>query len=448
MQFITITDYLLLPFYLIVIYYFAYQIRNRKYPVGHPWRPYFLPGLTCKILGAITIGLIYQYYYGGGGDTMQYYRYSTLINSSFSESPKIWVNLLFRIPQWYDPEYWPYISQLGWYDTPTNYSVCSIAAIFGIVSFNTYLVTAVLFAVTAFSGIWAMFRTFATQYPSLIKHLAVAFLFIPSTIIWGSGIFKDTICMFGLGWMIYGVFRILIQRKFKIFTVLATIGSFYLVAIIKVYILAAFMPALALWLFFQYSHKIKDNTTRALIKYMILGASLGGFLTLGNMFSSVLGDYSLENVAETSIRTNQNILSITTDEGSAYNLGTVDPSALGMLKKFPMAVNVSLFRPYLWEAKNPLAMLNALEATLFLVFTIKLFFTVGPRNINKAISSDPNIQFFLMFSIIFAFAVGLSSGNFGTLSRYRIPCLPLYACALMLIYYKYNDHEKPFLSLR
>jgi hypothetical protein len=65
-----------------------------------------------------------------------------------------------------------------------------------------------------------------------------------------------------------------------------------------------------------------------------------------------------------------------------------------------------------------------------------------------AINKDPNIQFCLIFTVIFAFAVGISSANFGTLSRYRIPCLPLYGLALVLIYYRYNDPEKPFLSIR
>ena len=43
------------------------------------------------------------------------------------------------------------------------------------------------------------------------------------------------------------------------------------------------------------------------------------------------------------------------------------------------------------------------------------------------ISKDPNLVFCLVFSIIFAFAVGISSYNFGALSRYKIPCLPFYA---------------------
>ena len=196
MQVIQFTDYLLLPMYLLVIFYIAFLIRNKKYPVGHPWRPYFLPGLVAKVVGAIFIGLIYQYYYGGGGDTITYFRFGNVINSSFSESPIKWIKLIFHIPSFWDGEFFAYTSQIDFYETTSNYAVCATAAFFMIFSFNTYLVTAVLFAVVAYSGVWAMFRTFATQYPTLIKHLAVAILFIPSTIIWGSSIFKDTICMF------------------------------------------------------------------------------------------------------------------------------------------------------------------------------------------------------------------------------------------------------------
>ena len=64
MEFISLLDYLLLPFILAVIFVVGYFIRDNAYPAGHPWRQYFMPGLIAKIAGAIFIGLIYQYYYG------------------------------------------------------------------------------------------------------------------------------------------------------------------------------------------------------------------------------------------------------------------------------------------------------------------------------------------------------------------------------------------------
>lgn len=126
-------------------------------------------------------------------------------------------------------------------------------------------------------------------------------------------------------------------------------------------------------------------------------------------------------------------------EGSTYDLGEFDPSIGGMLSKFPQAVVVTLFRPFPWEARKVIIALSALEALVFLYFTLKAIFTKGRQF--KTIFKDPNITFFLIFSLIFAFAVGISSYNFGALSRYKIPCLPFYAAFLMIVLYK-NDINK------
>ena len=74
MQYISLLDYAILPMVLGLVYGLAYKQRNKKYPPGHPWRPYYIPALTVKIFGAIFIGMLYQYYYGGG-DTFNYYRF-------------------------------------------------------------------------------------------------------------------------------------------------------------------------------------------------------------------------------------------------------------------------------------------------------------------------------------------------------------------------------------
>jgi hypothetical protein len=173
-----------------------------------------------------------------------------------------------------------------------------------------------------------------------------------------------------------------------------------------------------------------------------------GFLFFSQKFADELGKYSLKNIATTSQVTRNYINSVSGDEGSGYDLGDFDPSLTGMLKKFPAAVNVTLFRPYLWEAKKPIVLINALEAFMFLVITLKVIISVGPLKTWKTIAKDPTIQFCLIFTIVFGFAVGISSFNFGTLSRYRIPCLPFYALALVLIYYKNKPVEFNILSFR
>lgn len=447
MQFITLLDYFLLPIYLFIIYGIANIVRNTQYSIDHPWRKYFIAGLTCKIVGALLIGMIYQYYYGGG-DTANYFYHAQIINSSFSDSFTKWINLVMRVPAWYDGEYSKYISHMYWYESPTEYTVAAIAAVIGIFTGTTFLPISVIMGAISYTGSWALFRTFATKYPAYTKYAAWCTLFIPSTVMWGSGLFKDTICMFGVGWMTYGAFRMLISRDFSIKNIILTVISFILVANIKLYILLAFIPALVLWILFTYSHKIQSTVTRNMIKISVVLACIGGFLVFSQKFAAELGRFSLDNVAQTSYALNTYIAGESGAEGSTYNLGALDPSIGGMLKKFPAAVNVSLFRPYIWETRKPLQLLNAVEASLFLWVTIKLFIVVGFRKVWQTLLSDPTVQFCLIFTIIFAFAVGLSSGNFGTLSRYRIPCLPFFGMALVVLYYRNRPADDNILALR
>jgi hypothetical protein len=449
-SFLTVFDYVLLPFYLAIVYFIAYKVRDSRYGPGHPWRKYFIPGLTVKVLGAIFIGLIYEYYYHGG-DTSAYFYHAKVINQSLEDSPVKWMSLLLHLPDGYDYNYYKYISQMMWYKNQSAYMVSSLTAFLSTFTFNTFLPTSVLFAALSFTGVWAMFRTFAEQYPKLIRPLAIAVLFIPSTFVWGSGIFKDTVCIAALGWMTFISFRMLVNRRFTTKNLVIFAICFYVLIVIKIYIALVFIPALALWILNTYSQRIGNSLIRGATKLAVYASIIVAFIGVTSVFASELGQYSLDRLAQTSNTTRTYIHWASTqggDEGSAYDLGEFDPSIGGMLTKFPLAVNVALFRPYIWESRKPIILLNALEAFLFLFFTLKVLFGVGLKRTWGAIASDPNIQFFLLFTLIFAFAVGISSYNFGALSRYRIPCLPFYALALILIYYKYNPPEKNFFTAR
>jgi hypothetical protein len=228
---------------------------------------------------------------------------------------------------------------------------------------------------------------------------------------------------------------------------------FYLLAVVKVYIVLVFIPALALWILNTYSHKIYNSFLRSGLKFLVYATIIVGFMAVSATFSKELGQYSLEKLAATSNTTRGYIYYVSTlsavgDESSMYDLGDFDPSLMGMLTKLPLAVNVSLFRPYFWEARKPMVFLNSIEAFLFLFFTLKVIISLGLRKVWGAISRNPNIQFFLIFTIIFAFAVGISSYNFGALSRYRIPCLPFYGMALVLIWYDHKPKTSDFFKFR
>lgn len=432
MQHLTIWDLFLTPVFLLILISIGKRMRDRRYPPGHALRKYFMQALYLKFAGAIFIALVYQFYYGGG-DTYNFFIHTKVINSSFSQSFSIWFKLVTRQPLADNPELYPYVTQMEWYNDKSSYTVASIAAVLGIFTATTYMPTAMLFAFFSFTGIWAMYRTFVNIYPKLHKELAIAFLFIPSTLVWGSAIFKDTICIFGLGWMTYTFFRIFVNRDFSPKNLILLVVSFYLIYITKIYILMAFLPALSMWLLTTYSSKINSSGVRLLLKIGFGAVSIAGFLFFSRIFATELAKYSLDNIAKTAATTRGWLTYASGDEGSSYDLGAFDPTLFGMLKKFPQAVVVTLFRPFLWETKKVIVALSALEALAFLYFTIKAFWKGGVIKTFQLIFKDPNLLFFLTFSLIFAFAVGISSYNFGALSRYKIPCLPFYAAFLMVL---------------
>lgn len=435
MQYLSIWDLVLAPIYMVAIIVGFRWWSHKKYGPRDPMRKYFMWGLYAKFFGVFFLAFLYEFYYHGG-DTYNYYDHAKIINSSLNESLSTWLKLVFHKDPYSTFGLYPYTTNLFFYNDQASYFVCSVSAILGLVNGTTYLPIGLLFAAISYTGTWAMFSTFAKIYPSIKKQLAIAFLFIPSTVFWGSGVMKDTICMFSLGWMTWAVFKMAYEKQFKLKYIVILLVNIIICGIVKKYILLAFLPALGLWLLLTYSSRIQSANLRVLTNIVSLVAIGGGFLFFTNRFAVELSDYSLDNIADTAMRTKNWISFVSKNqEGSAYDLGKLDGTLLGMLKKFPQGVNVTLYRPYLWESRKPIVLFSALESTLFFIFTILLLFKRGVKNVFKRILNDPNLFFFLIYTLIFAFAVGISTGNFGTLSRYKIPCIPFFAAMLAILYF-------------
>jgi hypothetical protein len=204
---------------------------------------------------------------------------------------------------------------------------------------------------------------------------------------------------------------------------------------VKKFILQAFVPAALLWIYLGNLNRIPSVVLRVLLLPLLIAISV-----LSTYYSFVKigeGDrrYAVENIAKTAQITAYDIRFYTgRDAGSGYTLGELDGSFTSMLKLAPQAINVSLFRPYLWEVKNPLMLLSGLESLTFFILTVGLIFRYRLSAVHAF--RNPDVSFSFVFALIFAFAVGVSSFNFGTLSRYKIPLLPFYAVALALIFYE------------
>jgi hypothetical protein len=437
MQYITITDFILLPIYLFIVFIFALYFKNKYYPKGHPLRRFFMTAFTLKIIGAILLGVIYQYYYKGG-DTLNYWRQTEIINSSMSDSFWTWLRLITGSAEIYDVDVYNYTTQFWWYGIRTpEYLMSVIGALIGLFTMTTYLPTAVIFAALSFIGIWKLYVVFTKLYPRLSKQLAYAILFIPSVIFWGSGFMKDTITLSCMGWVTHFFYIIFYENKKILANSIFALIFLYIIYIIKSYIVMAFLPAILLWGIGLLSYKIKDTRLILFVRYFLYASAIGGIaLVGGKLEAEMFGEYNVESVATKSFVTRDYLFRISNEQdGSGYTLGDFDPTLLGMLEQAPAGINVTLFRPYLWEARKPIVMISAFESVFFLIFTIVVIFRNNPIRVVQRILSDETLQFCLIFTLIFAFAVGISTSNFGSLVRYKIPCLPFYTAFLIILFY-------------
>lgn len=425
-------DLIVTPIIIVLVYIGAYYIRPLV--TDSVIRKYFMPALTVRIIGAIVVGFLYQFYYDGG-DTFNFHTHgSRHIWEAFLDSPMKGFNLLLADGQ-YESSTYQYASQIWYFRDQQSYFVITIVALFDLLTFSTYSATAVLFALVGFSGSWVMFKTFYKLYPNSHSWISLACLFVPTVCFWGSGIFKDTLTLAALGWITYSIYESLFERKHAVRNIVIILFSFWIIYSIKKYILLSFLPALILWLFSSNAYRIRSQAGRVIIFPIVI--VLVAFLTYFSIDRVTIDDprYKISNLAATAKITAYDIRfgwGARTGEGSGYNLGELDGTWTSLIKLAPQAINVALFRPYLWEVKNPLMLLSAIENFILLLLTLNILIRIRSRLFKFILR--PEVLFCLSFALIFSFAVGVSSYNFGTLSRYKIPMMPFYSLVLVMLY--------------
>ena len=120
---------------------------------------------------------------------------------------------------------------------------------------------------------------------------------------------------------------------------------------------------------------------------------------------------------------------------SGYSLGEIEFSFVGILIKSPAAFNVTFFRPYLWEVRNLPTLLGAIEGLLLFIFFLYLLIKLRLRFFS-VLFKNKEALFLMIFGVVFAIVVGISSYNFGALSRYKIPAEIFFISSLILIYHE------------
>jgi len=427
-----IKDLLLTPAYLFIIYLVAFIYRS-KFVKNKEDKKYFIFGLTFKLIGAVFLGLIYAFYYKGG-DTANYFNDITVIYNSFFKDPGIAFKLIIYNNTDFNPDLTPYLSNMIFAKDAASYFVVRLGAILALFCFGTYTIISLGFALLSFSCIWLFYTASTKLYPHLRREFAISIFFIPSIFFWGSGLMKDSITFGAVAITFFAFHSFFLEKKKNLTDILLLVLGIYILKSVKIYIALCLIPALFVYLYVVYYSSIKSRALRILIKPLLM-IIIGGlsYYAIAEL-SKENSLYRLDKLAETA-RTTAGWISYISEQqgGSSYSLGNYEATFSGILMKAPEAIWVTLFRPYIWESKNIIMLLSAFESFFFLFLTFKAIYKLGFIRLIKEIRSDPYVQFSLLFALSFSFAVGISTYNFGSLVRYKIPMMPFYLSSIYIL---------------
>ncbi len=433
----SVDDIILAPYCLFVLFVLAFFLR-RRYD-GTEIRKYYISSLAFRFFLTILYAITIDYYYIGG-DTTLFFKALLDMQQAVTDNPAYFSDIYLKAKL--DPSepltsYFMYdgngVTHYYMYHV-SNFMVPKFALPFSFLFFNSYLCISFCCAFFAFAGCWRLFKMFYTFFPHLKKKLAIAFLYLPSLLFWGSALLKDSICMGALGFFIYAVHQAFFLRRNFIVNGIIIIVSTYLLFYIKPYIILCTVPAFIVWGLFLINKRISDRGVRMLFTLLFAVVSLVAsvFLMQRIAQSEIASQYALQNIVK-SLDAQQNTYSFSEDAGSYFSVGEFDNSLGGVLLLFPTSVIATFYRPFIWEVRSVVMVFTALEALIFLWLSLLCIRYCSFKRIKAILAENPVLAFCLVFAVLFAGLVGMSTLNFGTLARYKIPALPFLSVFLFVV---------------
>ena len=331
---------------------------------------------------------------------------------------------------------------LGYCRDPNNFMIVRIVTVLSFFTFGKYLITCLFFSMISYSGVWRLYRFFYDQYPHLHRQLAIAILYLPTFVFWSSGILKDPLCTGAMGWLTYGLYQAIFIKKNFIKDAIIILLSSYVLIILKVYILVAYAPFLILFLLLKNVNLVKNTLLKVFLGISLLVGIMLGFTQIMKQLQSSVSKYAGEGFTKTIQGYQKSYSEQDSWAQSNFSLGVeFDGSVTSLVKMAPAAVVATLYRPFIWESRKLSTLLSSLESLAIMLFTLKVLWTLGLGKFFKSIR-DPAIFYCMSFSLLFALFVGATTPNFGTLCRYKIPCMPFYIISLILMLNLFNKIKK------
>lgn len=448
-----------------------------------------------KIIAGFFLTWIYTHYYPDRqtADIFKYYddakiMFSSINNHHYFDYIKM-ISGIRNDTECFNQTYYNHMNHwFRHYDFGTyndNHTIIRFNAIVMLFSFGNFYVHTIFMCFICFLGLTALYKTFASYFINKEKLLFAALFLIPTLVFWSSGVLKEGILLFALGFLFYSFFNAFILKKNMVLNIVCLVIASFLILINKNYLLLAVAPAL---LYFYCVDKFK--ITRPILFYsafyiivFFVGLLFSNYFLQNNLletFSLKQRDFINVSKGGVFIQNDKNFVRIDPDKkifldtlsknnfkikigssymywtnedlndtlyiknstdtasfhlvwdlplaGSTINISKLEPNIFSLAKTAPAALYNSLCKPSLLSSKSFLEKFSALENACVLLFLIIcVWFKKQTYNRNL-------LALCLFICLIILLLIGYTTPVAGAIVRYKVPIMPfLLMCGILII---------------
>jgi hypothetical protein len=367
--------------------------------------------LSLRLAGGLAIGILYKYYYHIPGDTFVFFNDAAKLAELFYSNSS---------------EYFKFVvtgnTPIELVTTePRSVFFVAILSVVNIVTHNNYWLSSLWFSFFAFWCSYKLVVKLDKIFPTSKMASRIALLFVPSVVVWSSGIIKESLAFGAIAILAIHFLSMMRSQRLK-WTGFLAVGFYtYLLLSLKYYWGAVLIPSMATSLIVHWTFARTKRNVWALTGVWILV-----FVLLSMMASFTHPNFYMERFLSVIVDNHDTFVRISDPDNviEFYNLSADWGS---VFINSPWALWSGLFRPMIFEAGSMIGVAAALENLFFLVLVFwKLRSTRMPLDENKLI-----VMAAVVYIVVLCIFLALSTPNFGTLSRYRVGFLPFFVLLVL-----------------
>lgn len=382
-------------------------------------KSFFLPALSIKVASGITLGLVYSYYYTVG-DTFVFFGDAQKLVQLFHAHPGDYFNFL-----WQGDETWG--TTIGLLNKQgRSLLLVKILSVVTLGSFGNYWIASVYFSIISFLGSWYALVKIQLWFSESKWAALISFFLVPSVLFWSSGIIKESICM-GALMFITGIYVVInFKGTLKMWEWLVGLIAVALLWNLKYYWVALFIPSAMTTIFMS---RINLQRKLKLNRFALISGWIALFSIIVLAASTLHPNFYMYRFLEVIVE-NNNAYTLVSYDAPFVHFNDLQPNWASIFLNSPWAMVSGLFRPFVFEVKTIFQFLISIENLVLLLLTLYNLRYVQTIWNSKYILLVASVVVYILLLAIF---LTLSTPNLGTLSRYKVGFLP-FLFLLLLIY--------------